>query len=303
MSIQTKIKTIGIYSITSALLIGAALASPAFASKGGNGPGNGTDDYANSLAIKKLADRHDGLSVEEKLYDMWVRAEGSVLDVNNPKNVGTWFGLKVANIGELSYWHNDSSSQRPSDLKNKYQKLFLVLKNIPALKLGEIEIVPAKTFGFFQASGNFDGNMDPRNTVYGQIDPTFFTHSLPLDGRNDYTGSSTYDEPIKPVESLNTGLSVHPFDLVYGRRTFSATVEYRQVDANSIVGVMKALPASVNQKPCPDANAVYRDVKVGTNDTRKVFDHWELAKDYGVPGVCEIHYLFKSKIDAVKIGD
>ncbi|MFL5814746.1 MAG: hypothetical protein ACJ763_14320 [Bdellovibrionia bacterium] len=305
MSIQTKTKTLGIYSITSALLIAAALASPAYASKGGNGPGNGTDDYANSLALKKLMDNRDGLTIEEKLYDLWVRAEGSVLDINNPDNLYTWFGLNVANLGDPT--PPDYSGTKKA--KSKYQKELLIFKSFPALMAGEFEIKPSQTFAYNLSTGNYNGDMNPRHTEMGNIGTNIYLYGddYPYEGREDVNKNSSNWDTIKPVKVLDSGVLVSVTD---NYRDKFAPVEYRQIDANTLVGVRKVRTEPKDVKPCPDAREVKKTVKVMVGvkvdgffgprtvqqeSTHEVLDHWELAKDYGVPGICEIHYLFKTK--------
>ncbi len=306
MSTQTNQKYLGLCSWIPTLLI---LASPLHAlAEGGNGAGNGTDAFAGSLAMKKLMDTRDGLSVEEKIYDLWVRAEGSIPNLEDSQKEKIWVGLNVVNIGEKSYW----GDRGYGTLMDKYQKEVLVVRTLPALKAGNIELKPAQVFGQFSSTMNFTGDLDPRKGYYCTLESLKCARNFfPYENRPELGGSQEDSEIIKPVEFLSTGALVKSTL----KRDGFPPIEYRQIDANTLVGVRKIRATTKEEKPCPDAKEVYRKEKKTEKEYRYLFglyglkymvdvekdvdvlDHWELANDYGVPGVCEVHYLFKTNID------
>lgn len=295
------------------IVIGISITLNVLAAEGGgNGPGNGTGELASQLALKSLLSVNDGRSVEEKIYDLWLRAENSV--PSNFERSRVWFGLNVENIGEETWWTLDRTTTK-YDRKSKYQKVALQLEQIPAVMVGEIEVRPAQVFGQHFYTGNYDGNLNPRSHFAGTINPNGGSREygnlaypqLRYEGRPDLGKVSNSSElySIKAVSFLPSGMLVK--STLYAD-TFPPT-EYRQIDENTLVGVRKAVKTNVGFY-CPETKSVFRKEKQIQKSTKyllgipyavdeevevNVLDHYELAKDYGVPGVCEVHYLMKTK--------
>ncbi|NUM87641.1 MAG: hypothetical protein HUU37_00415 [Bdellovibrionales bacterium] len=292
------------------VLLILALSTPALAARsGGNGPGNGTDALAAEIAFKKLMDGRDGLSVEEKIYDLWVKAENSVPDIANDALMGRWFGLSVVNQGEAKCWPDPHGSTCGQGKKEKFRKGFLMLTALQALKMGDIEIKPRQVFGDFLDTGNFDGNMNPRDTYMGVEGQDFYWLKCASEGRSEARGDG--DCLVRPIQAQSSGLPVPDREYIRGafdREPSFHPTEYRQIGPDTIVGVRMA--KTDGSKPCPDSKPIYRKETREQEVTGRclfgfrctyvesyeadVVDHWENASDYRVPGVCEVHYLIKT---------
>jgi hypothetical protein len=282
----------------------------AIAAEGGNGPGNGTDAAATPLAIKKVLSDKNGLSVEERIYDLWIKAENSIPNTLDGHLDGRWTGLTVNRLGTTEIrWGNENSSTYA--VKSKYQKGMLTIKTLPALKYRELEIKPATSFAYFQPLDNFNGNMNPIYTYMGVIDGIRLGWVTPY---FEGMGASADSEPMaKPIKVLANGIAVQ--SLYKSGNDF----EYRQLDDQTLVGIRKIGDINTESKPaCPHAEKVMRKQEFEETRTRHflgvpyqekykytrdVFDHWEVSNDFGVPNVCEVHLLVKYDDRAPRIGN
>lgn len=281
---------------------GAAL-SISSSSYGGNGAGNGTDRAASELALKNLM-TDNGLSIEEKIYDLWVRSENSVPNIQDSRLYGRWFGLNVVNQGEKRHWVG-AGLGGDYGIQEKHQKAILKIDTLPAIQMNSFVIKPQMTYGYAFGSGNFDGDMDPNNTFVGRVGSSAYLASFPYEGRMETSENAGHEGSIKQVTLSTSGMIVYPIENTWK----IPPIEYRQLDEKTLVGVRKAQEGSTKIKPCPYARKVERKERQKVERTRSflgftyktrveedvyVFDHWEMAPDYGVPGVCEVHYLIKA---------
>lgn len=271
------------------------------ASGGGNGPGNGTGEVANELALKALLSTNDGLSVEEKIYDLWIKAENSV--PANLTRTQLWVGLSVVNMGEIRYW--DRGNVGLGKL-HKYQKFLLSLEQVPAVKIGDIVVQASKTYGTGTPIGNFDGDLDPRNTYMGPIDiNSFLPYSY--ENRPDLGGQQDERYLKKVAKFLSSGLLVKS---LHRDQEENPPTEYRQINENMLVGLTKVTETSAGPR-CRHSLEEYRyetksyeveDSFLGIPYKRmqeyqaKVIDKYKNAPDYGIPGVCNVQLLIKSTV-------
>ena len=271
------------------------------ANNGGFGAGNGTDSTVSPLALKTLMEEKSGLSLEEKIYNFWLRAQNSVPPLAMETGDEWFSGLSIDNLGEGQVWEGPwGKSYGP---KEKYQKLVLVFKKIQALKVDELEVKPSSVYGAFSKTGNFDSILDPGATVWGMMDPSNL--DAPFLGRPDLGHGSSRARSIKPIAQIGTGVVVSSFE----SRPGFPPVEYRQLSKDILVGVRKMITSTEEYGPCPYAKKIHRMEKQKVSVPGRfgfkwekevevsVFDRWELDETYGVPGVCEVHYLVRTKVD------
>lgn len=262
---------------------------------------------ASSLAasdpLAELMGSDDGRSVEEKIYQLWVEAEGKIPSL--PEAMGgdaieKWVGLDVVNMGTKERWRIGNSSN-DYGVADKHQKLVLTLAQVAALKIGNIEIKPAIPYGFVLRSDNFTGDLDPRNTFAGRIGRDLYWNIPQYEDRAD-RGTPNPSYAVRKAKRTSSGLLVKDLE----SSPVLQPIEYRQLEDDVLVGVRKA---NTEGQPCLHSKAIetkeMREVEVDgsffgiptkTREMREVTTvRWEDAPDYGVPGVCEVHYLLKAQ--------
>jgi len=257
--------------------------------------GNGNGD----LVLKKILETNDGLTPEEKIYQMWVEAEGAVPDINSSQILGEWYGLNMVNRAENGEAVYDSGFKKWT--YEKARETLLFLDKVDGLKAGPITVKPDTVYGYAVTMGNFDGH--PETTYEGTIGEGIYLRTPEYVGRVEVSGSSS-DYKAYPVKLTTTGMiltSVIPSFEQY-------KTEYRQISPDILVAVRKAIKATDEYGPCPGAKKVTKTESrlveepfkniLGKTKTRKVQKNvpvviWELDQSFAVPGVCEVQLIYK----------